>query len=603
MEEVKIQELPEKESVQTSDYMIVDDEDGTKKVLAKHFRSLVLSSLYFSNIDELKNTPERRLRDGDICETLGYHEAGDGGAATYKIVYDPGAVEDGRFVHYLSYSDTLRAELVIGEKINVHQFGARGDGKTDDTDAIQAALNNAITRTIEFNHGRTYITKKPLNIINDNIVINGNGAYLYPHYVDGIVIKPESDPAAPVHDVTINNLNFNCYRATNAININRSKNIYINKSYFKDINTSAITIANTMFANIDNCDFISHKNGSISDIVINGDYEYNNNPECCVRPLNIRNCIFRDFNKAIHVLTTGVDVAEIVNSIINVLDCHFYSQVVGSCCVYLAAPIESMTLNSISVLNANTFLYFGGASKGNVSCKDISHLYGKRVFDVGTSEGILYLGGTFNTSKDMIVFEKMYGKLHSNIAWDFVKSDASFTDYPIGEMFDTIDPALYNDKNGYSISGGRLVLRKARNLHVDWSSSTSNLTQIDNGVKGQLLYIKSSTGKSIIATANRIVIGNSSIQLNAYTGILLKYDGLKWVQVTNGNSVINNYQTVNSKSTYDIWKEMGNTGTPQDFMNDISGKEISSIAARSSGSGIVFTFSFNDGTEKIVSTT
>ena len=36
------------------------------------------------------------------------------------------------------------------------------------------------------------------------------------------------------------------------------------------------------------------------------------------------------------------------------------------------------------------------------------------------------------------------------------------------------------------------------------------------------------------------------------------------------NSIKNGQQTV--KSVYDIWLELGNTGTPQDFLNSLKGK-------------------------------
>lgn len=81
MEEIKIRELPEKENVKATDYIIIEDDDGTKKTLIKHFRSLVITSLYFNNIHELKESANIGLKDGDICQTLGYHEPGDGGGS------------------------------------------------------------------------------------------------------------------------------------------------------------------------------------------------------------------------------------------------------------------------------------------------------------------------------------------------------------------------------------------------------------------------------------------------------------------------------------------------------------------------------------------
>ena len=114
MEEIKIRQLPEKSSVSPTDYLIIEDEDGTKRSFVRNFRSLILTSLHFDTIDDLKNSVGMGLKEGDICETLGYHHVGDGGGAKYRITYNPTAVEDGKLVHYLSYSDTLRAEIILG---------------------------------------------------------------------------------------------------------------------------------------------------------------------------------------------------------------------------------------------------------------------------------------------------------------------------------------------------------------------------------------------------------------------------------------------------------------------------------------------------------
>ena len=81
------------------------------------------------------------------------------------------------------------------------------------------------------------------------------------------------------------------------------------------------------------------------------------------------------------------------------------------------------------------------------------------------------------------------------------------------------------------MSGSSLTLEVIRNVHVDWSSSTSNLSDILGGIKGQLIYIKSSTNKSILNVTNKIVLSDTSIQLGPYKGMLLKNDGLKWIQI------------------------------------------------------------------------
>ena len=69
--------------------------------------------------------------------------------------------------------------ITSGPIVSVSQFGAVGDGKTNDTAAIQSALNyiKANGGTLNFEAGRTYIVSKNLTITGaDDFKIDGNGA-------------------------------------------------------------------------------------------------------------------------------------------------------------------------------------------------------------------------------------------------------------------------------------------------------------------------------------------------------------------------------------------------------------------------------------------
>lgn len=527
MEEVKVIELPEKPSMEISDYIIVETKDGTKKVLVQHFKSLVLNTIYyFSNIKELKEESYTiGLKEGDICETLGYYTPGDGGGAKYRITYNPGAAEDNRLVHHLSYSDTLRAEIILNEIINVHQFGAYGDGYSDDTTAIQAAIDNSYDKIIEFGNNKTYITRQPLRINRSNIVINGNSAILYPHYVDGIDISPEYEES--ISNVVINYLHFNCARATSAYSINDSYKIDINGSFIANAYSKGVIINNSGFVNIDKCYLSGSKNSSL--ILLQAE-DATKVVSLSGRAINITNCVFGEFFKAIHVLSTANQNNKL-NTVVNATNCRYCSNTIGSACFYLACPIEILNIDSSVTEKCNTFLYFGGASSGTVSCRNISCLNTDVIFNVGTADGILNLTGTINTDGYGVMFDNMIGKLHSNIAWDFIPKGANYSSLPIGELFDSNHPLSYNADSGYSIADSTLTLLEARNIYIDWNNSTSDILDIENGIKGQMIYIRSSNNKNIKLRPNKIVLSDSSIKLSYYKGVLLKHDGNKWVQV------------------------------------------------------------------------
>lgn len=82
------------------------------------------------------------LVDGSFAETYGYYSYGDGGSAKYKIRQVTNQdVEDDAFI--IALNDTnLVAELIVDNNtIDVKTMGAKGDGETDDSIAIQKAFD------------------------------------------------------------------------------------------------------------------------------------------------------------------------------------------------------------------------------------------------------------------------------------------------------------------------------------------------------------------------------------------------------------------------------------------------------------------------------
>lgn len=109
------------------------------------------------------------LVSGNIIRTVGYYSANDGGGATYiireRLETD---VEDLGVIHFIN--DNLVAEMIINDSVNVKQFGAKGDGVTDDTTQIQ----NAIDKCNILNFDNSVYLTTGLNLKSNSIIIFNN---------------------------------------------------------------------------------------------------------------------------------------------------------------------------------------------------------------------------------------------------------------------------------------------------------------------------------------------------------------------------------------------------------------------------------------------
>jgi|DEB0MinimDraft_10_1074344.scaffolds.fasta_scaffold00661_7 hypothetical protein len=91
----------------------------------------------FNSVSEMVSAT--RLFVGNKVKTLGYYSAGDGGANEYDIVAASTGTADGGSYIDLTGSTGQAKGLFSDGIVNVKQFGAKGDGVTDDYTAITNA--------------------------------------------------------------------------------------------------------------------------------------------------------------------------------------------------------------------------------------------------------------------------------------------------------------------------------------------------------------------------------------------------------------------------------------------------------------------------------
>lgn len=143
----------------------------------------------------------------------GYYAAGDGGGGFYW--YDPSdttTADNGGTA--IVATDSGRWKLIAQQSVTVKQFGAKGDGTTDDTTFIQAAITAAASaKLLLVLSSGTYIVSAALNLVTDS-------------RIDGIgTIKLKDNCTPKPGDILRCNTATNVYVDNITIDANRVNNV------------------------------------------------------------------------------------------------------------------------------------------------------------------------------------------------------------------------------------------------------------------------------------------------------------------------------------------------------------------------------------------
>lgn len=222
----------------------------------------------FDNVAEMKLATN--LTDDSFTQTIGFYSANDMGGAMYKIreKTNEDVIDEMSLIGL--YDNTLVAELIKTEEMNVKQFGAKGDGETDETTLLNQVFswcNDKKVGKIIFPQG-TYIITDSVTIYS-NSIIEGCGK-------DNTIIKMNvSDDTETNHyildftnksNLIIKNITFSGIKPLDdytlietklyfGLRLNNSSKILIDNCGFQQLYSSALSIRDGSNITVSNSTF------------------------------------------------------------------------------------------------------------------------------------------------------------------------------------------------------------------------------------------------------------------------------------------------------------------------------------------------------------
>lgn len=218
-------------------------EDGTlQEIINAYIQANVAWT--FDTVADMKLATN--LIDGSYARTLGFYSINDGGGALYKIT-NTGTANEMDVIAI----DSLYANLIYGNELDVKKIGAHGDGNTDDSAIINRAISlsdRVIIPKGSFKIANTVYLNKTMdftcygniiNTANEGFIATCRHSNIYIERITGDnnnnAFTLTSDDVNTTHDYIV--INF----ITNSVNGiclvgNNGKGISYNEIHFKNLN-------------------------------------------------------------------------------------------------------------------------------------------------------------------------------------------------------------------------------------------------------------------------------------------------------------------------------------------------------------------------------
>lgn len=188
--------------------------------------------IYYGTAAELIASGQKA---GSIAYIEGYFEAGDGGANLYYVTEDYNDIINASFYLTMDGANKWALPVILTPYVTPEMFGAKGDGITDDTDAVKLAFNfhSIIAKN-------TYMVKRIYFTGSFNHILDGNntGAFLLAENNANIFQIDASDGSFIVKNCEFNGNNFAMASPGGGLIQCNTADIYLENVYIHDFKGS-----------------------------------------------------------------------------------------------------------------------------------------------------------------------------------------------------------------------------------------------------------------------------------------------------------------------------------------------------------------------------